>query len=81
MRTIIERVTCDRCGQMFDFEKFSEASMTARIESLTQWLNDLGWATSNGLRLGDFCPCCSNLKKGKSSGEEKSSSRSRCPER
>lgn len=58
MRVIIERVTCDHCGQVFDFEKFSEATKIARIEKLTKWLISLGWQMSNGLILADICPTC-----------------------
>lgn len=63
MRSLIERVTCDTCGQTFDFEKYNEATQTARIEVLTDWLLSLGWSMTNGLRPGDFCPTCSTPPK------------------
>lgn len=58
MRVIIERVTCDRCGHVADFEKYNEGTKMARIECLTSWLASLGWRLSDGIRLGDVCPQC-----------------------
>lgn len=62
MRTLIERVTCDHCGQVFHFEKYDEASHAARVESLTDWLLSLGWTMTDGVRHGDMCPVCSTVK-------------------
>jgi hypothetical protein len=58
MRVVLERVTCDRCGQVFDFEKLNDATNVARIEGLSNWLITLGWSMSDGLKLCDLCPNC-----------------------
>ena len=66
-RAIIERVTCDKCGEVRHFEKLDNGSMTARLESLTEWLRSLGWCIEEeGLRSVDVCPQChARLVKGK----------------
>lgn len=63
MRAVIERVTCDWCGQTFDFEKYSEATHTSRNEKLSDWLLQNKWSMSNGAIMGDFCPTCSAKRK------------------
>ena len=63
MRAIIERVTCDHCGQVFDFEKLDEAKQLARLEPLTDWLKSLGWMIGNGNTMAcDYCPACVRIK-------------------
>lgn len=58
-RAIIERVTCDKCGEVRHFETFDNGSMTARLESLTQWLRGLGWYVDGGeVKTVDWCPTC-----------------------
>lgn len=64
MRTAIEQVTCDDCGQMFSFEKTNVDVDRARtrIESLTDWLREHGWlcepVIGSSLRIRDTCPAC-----------------------
>jgi hypothetical protein len=59
VRAIIERVTCDDCGEIRHFEKFDMAGMTARTEPLTDWLRQYGWTVQeNGNRRIDTCPAC-----------------------
>jgi len=36
MRQVVERVTCDVCGQVFDFEKFNMETRLVRIETLSE---------------------------------------------
>lgn len=57
-RAIIERVTCDKCGEVREFEKFDNGSMTARLESLTEWLRGLGWYVDGSIKTVDWCPHC-----------------------
>ena len=59
-RAIIERVTCDKCGQVSDFEQFNNGSMMARLESLTQWIRGLGWYVDGSIRTVDICPRCND---------------------
>jgi hypothetical protein len=61
MRVVIERVTCDHCGQVFNFEKFNEGTKTARFETLSDWLLKIGWHLSDGVRRCDLCPTCKPL--------------------
>lgn len=65
MRQLIERVTCDRCGQVFDFEKLNDGSRVARIDNLTEWLLSLGWKCQpligSSFRGQDFCPICESM--------------------
>lgn len=59
MITVIERVTCDKCGEVREFEKFNNGTLTTRVESLPSWLAALGWQISyQGLRTSDICPNC-----------------------
>lgn len=58
MRAVIERVTCDKCGQVHDFEKYNQGIHLARIESLSDWLLSLGWKLSDGVHKRDICPNC-----------------------
>ncbi len=63
MRQVIERVTCDKCGQVFDFEKVCNSPMRGRIESLTDWLLKLGWrvvTTRSTITPHDLCPNCTD---------------------
>ena len=57
-RSIIERVTCDGCGELREFEKVNTGTMTARIESLTDWVRNLGWYVEGSIRTVDMCPQC-----------------------
>lgn len=57
-RTLIERVTCDKCGEVREFEKFENSVMRIRFEDLTHWLRDLGWYITGQLRTVDICPEC-----------------------
>lgn len=63
MRTVVEIVTCDKCGEVRQFEKYNEASKLFRVETLSEWIRGLGWSTTDGLQHLDLCPVCS--KKGK----------------
>lgn len=66
MRILIERVTCDSCGQVFDFEKLSNdpTPMRARLEDLTDWLRERGWkcqpVIGSSFKGQDFCPNCAS---------------------
>jgi predicted Zn-ribbon and HTH transcriptional regulator len=62
VRVVIERVTCDRCGQVFDFEKFNNSTKTVRMEGLSEWLVNLGWNLSDGVNHCDLCPNCKGRK-------------------
>jgi hypothetical protein len=65
VRTVIERVTYDKCGQVHDFEKYSEGIHLARLESLSEWLQSLGWCLSDGFHKRDICPNCGPKARGK----------------
>jgi hypothetical protein len=54
----MEEVTCDRCGVVATFEKFRQADNLVRFEHIDTWLLTLGWALSDGIRHGHFCPVC-----------------------
>ena len=63
MRAIIERVTCDKCGEIRQFEKYDSGSHTFRLEPLDNWLRMHGWAVQeSGLRRIDTCPACWKLE-------------------
>ena len=65
MRAIIERVTCDKCGEIRHYEKFDMGSMIARVEALTDWLRQHGWTvTQDGSRRIDTCPACTARERG-----------------
>jgi hypothetical protein len=63
MRQIIDRVTCSKCGQVFDFERYNVDTNEARIEAIGSWLTSLGWKLLRyencKRRAMDFCPLCS----------------------
>lgn len=65
MRSIIERVVCDQCGQIHDFEKHNQGIHLARLKLLDDWLLSLGWKLSNGVHKRDICQNCA---KGKTDG-------------
>jgi len=62
MRQIVERVTCDKCGRVVDFEKLNNYLLIYRLESLTDWLLQLGWTiqerVGSRFRPVDYCPDC-----------------------
>jgi hypothetical protein len=64
MRQVVDRVTCDKCGQVFDFEvlRLGQTPIVARKEALTPWLRSLGWECNpvNGSSYAseDLCPNC-----------------------
>lgn len=63
---VIERVTCDHCGESHDFEKLCVSGKIARAETTTQWIEQLGWVViGNSLMpMSDwrqFCPKCKGM--------------------
>ena len=66
MRQVIERVTCDVCGQVFDFEKLNSSTREVRIESLSDWIRPLGWKCQpfedTKYQSRDSCPNCNDNK-------------------
>lgn len=64
MRQVVDRITCDGCGQVFDFEvlRISKQPIEARLEPLTQWLEKLNWECNPiiGSKFAsiDYCPHC-----------------------
>jgi hypothetical protein len=60
---VVERVTCDHCGASCDFEKLrfglNERTL-ARVETLTSWLNGLGWRVIEHSLCNQehTCPSC-----------------------
>ncbi len=68
MRQVIDRITCDDCGRLFDFEvlRLGTSPITARKEPLTAWLERAGWHCQPD-RDGrfasiDHCPDCVSRK-------------------
>jgi hypothetical protein len=67
VRQAIERVTCDVCGLVLDFESLSIAPLgiVARIEPLLTVLETAGWQIQPIIgtrwRTIDKCPACSEL--------------------
>ena len=66
MRQVIERVTCDVCGQVFDFEKYNTSTRLARIEDLSRWIGLRGWKCrpfeDTTFQMHDTCPNCNSTK-------------------
>ncbi len=68
MRQVVDRVTCDKCGQVFDFEvlRLGQLPIIARKESLTVWLKSLGWSCNPVIGSNhaseDLCSNCKNRK-------------------
>lgn len=66
MRQVVDRITCDDCGQVFEFEalRVGVTPITARLENLTEWLRRQGWQCKpcNDSRFAfvDLCPVCCN---------------------
>jgi hypothetical protein len=62
MRQVIERVTCDVCGQVFDFEKYNTSTRLVRIEDLSRWISSRGWKCrpfeNTKFQMRDTCPNC-----------------------
>lgn len=64
MRQNIDRITCDGCGQVFDFERLrlDGREKLARIEPLSDWLRLRGWTVEpvigSGFQTVDKCPNC-----------------------
>ena len=58
-RAIIDRVTCDKCGEIRHFSRFGAGTLQARLESMDEWLRTLGWCVQvEGLRRVDICKTC-----------------------
>lgn len=66
-QSLIDRVVCDKCGEVREFEKIDRTGKRVRLESLTEWLLRLGWyVDAVGLQTVDLCPNCHTLmQKGK----------------
>lgn len=80
-RALIDRIECDKCGGMFYFEKFNNATMTARMEHLTDWLRGLGWVVQeSGLRTCDICPTCDAKDRQRFRGNKPRKDREKCPD-
>lgn len=68
MRQVIDRITCDDCGRVFEFEalRLGTTPITARTEPLTEWLTRSGWNCQPviGSRFAsiDHCPDCVSRK-------------------
>lgn len=59
MKSIIERVVCDHCGSIHQFEKYDSGSQIARLDPLDDWLRQHGWNVQlEGLQRIDTCPAC-----------------------
>ena len=67
MRVLVERVTCETCGLLCEFERARrDLHFTVRLETLGEWLRNHGWTEGpidpRYMRTTDHCPACSKKK-------------------
>jgi hypothetical protein len=68
-QSLIDRVVCDKCGEVREFEKIDRTGKRVRLESLTEWLLRLGWyVDAVGLQTADVCPQCYAVFRGREHG-------------
>ncbi len=71
MRQVVDRVTCDDCGRVVDFERCrtNTDGIVARNETTTEWLIRCGWrcvpVIGSSFVTLDHCPDCKNRASGK----------------